>query len=189
MAFSTLIILVLSQFFIVVAIKGRCSKNSWRLSRAIARWCQPYGVVICGALRRLNIVAKNDQVSSINVSWINTQRWYCVSPRLDRTSDASLEHQSSHNAAHMQSWGFFFLQFSRPKIDVVCSQAANFFLARAQAVLMHNHKRPLWWGDQFFSSLLRIEPVSGQARRRSIFFVFWKKLDKKLCGLLCPTFD
>ena len=55
-------------------------------------------VAICGAVGGFMVARiSNNQIR--NASWINTQRRYCAGPRLDRTRDASLEHQQGHGAA------------------------------------------------------------------------------------------
>ena len=85
-------------------ISNRRSQNSQSLDRAITRESQTHDVDVCGAGKAYNMVAKK-RSAIINLemqSWINAQRWYCAGPRLDRTRDASLEHEQNHGVARKQ---------------------------------------------------------------------------------------
>ena len=81
-------------------------------------------------------------------SWINAQRRYCASPRLDCARDASLEHQQNHGAARKQGkstlWFFFRSFFLRSfflrcfflrKITIMAS-VSKLFLAQTDRMGM-----------------------------------------------------
>ena len=77
-----------------------CNRNDqWfqRLNRAITMSRDTARGEICGALGRLIKGVSNYQNSNANVEK-NAQRRYCAGPRLDRTRDASLDHQRCHDA-------------------------------------------------------------------------------------------
>jgi hypothetical protein len=70
-----------------------------RLHKASTRCRYEARVEICGAVGRPNIVIWWHNNQNSNADWVNAQRRYCAGPRLDRTRDASLEHQRCHGAA------------------------------------------------------------------------------------------
>ena len=62
-----------------------------------------HDIDVCGAGMAYNMVAiRSTIINSEMQSLINTQRRYCAGPRLDRTRDASLEHEQNHGTARKQ---------------------------------------------------------------------------------------